>query len=194
MTQFAISLIDLNTLAFKASQSVPPAHIALVTETPGRDGIALAAELAQFSELPISRFAVHTAIDLEKDIALTEAVTVIISIEDSFGEDDWRYVDQNRSRFLKPIVLVLVVNKESVKRIFTIAPNYASHLGGSVFAITSIPEMSDADRELRLRDLRRWSNLTDDEVVVLAQHGNLPADPSFAEWLVLLDKGDLLND
>jgi len=52
--------------------------------------------------------------------------------------------------------------------------------------------LSDAERNERLKALRRWSKLTDEEVVRRAEAGSLPDDPEYTEWLVLLDRADLV--
>jgi hypothetical protein len=35
--------------------------------------------------------------------------------------------------------------------------------------------------------------MTDDEVIAAARSGALPRDPEYAEWLVLVGQGDLLD-
>lgn len=47
--------------------------------------------------------------------------------------------------------------------------------------------------EERLQNLREHGNLTDQQVIEMAEAGALPSEPYFAEWLVLLDRGDLIN-
>jgi hypothetical protein len=45
----------------------------------------------------------------------------------------------------------------------------------------------------RLAALRAWASKTDGEVVAAARDGTLPLDPEYAEWLVLLGHGELLD-
>ena len=58
------------------------------------------------------------------------------------------------------------------------------YLGTSEFAATVLE---------RLESLRQWSGMTDEEVITRAEQGTLPGDPPYAEWLVLLGRGDLLG-
>ena len=47
--------------------------------------------------------------------------------------------------------------------------------------------------EQRLQNLRDHNNLTNQQVIEMAKEGTLPSEPYFAEWLVLLDRGDLIH-
>lgn len=50
-----------------------------------------------------------------------------------------------------------------------------------------------AVRAQRLEALRGWAARSDADVVRAAEQGTLPRDPEYAEWLVLLGRGDLLD-
>jgi hypothetical protein len=74
------------------------------------------------------------------------------------------------------------------------APNLASWLGGQVFMFPSHGETGvAAHREQRLAALRAWASRSDQEIVEAAHSGTLPPDPEYAEWLVLLGHGELLD-
>jgi hypothetical protein len=73
------------------------------------------------------------------------------------------------------------------------APNLASWLGGLVFSRQDPGERLAALRQQRLASLRAWSSKTDEDVIRDAEAGTLPRDPEYAEWLVLLGRGDLLD-
>jgi hypothetical protein len=47
-------------------------------------------------------------------------------------------------------------------------------------------------RQRRIAELEAWAKMSSAQMVEKAQSGMLSADPYFAEWLVLLDRGDLL--
>jgi hypothetical protein len=119
-----------------------------------------------------------------------------------FDHDAWSKLGRDRTR-LEPQwtkgtrsegVVVLVLDVEAYGALQAGAPNLASWIGGSVFEVAGESGQSPVDRERRLHELRRWADMTDDEVVRAAQTGSLRADPYFAEWLVLLGRGDLLGD
>ena len=74
------------------------------------------------------------------------------------------------------------------------APNLASWIGGSVWSIDLASDaLDEEERRSRLATLREWSGLSDSEVVQMAQEGNLPAEPEYVEWLVLLGREDLVG-
>lgn len=73
------------------------------------------------------------------------------------------------------------------------SPHLASWLTSSVsFLDPNFEGLSEAERAERLSGLRTEMGLTDTEVVERAATGSLARDPLFAEWLVLLGRGDLL--
>lgn len=45
----------------------------------------------------------------------------------------------------------------------------------------------------RLQSLRDHFQMSDQDVINLAKHGELPDDTAYAEWLILLHRGDLLD-
>jgi hypothetical protein len=49
------------------------------------------------------------------------------------------------------------------------------------------------DCEQRLAALQEWSGKSNDEVIILAENRQLPTDPEYGEWLILLNRGDLLE-
>jgi hypothetical protein len=52
--------------------------------------------------------------------------------------------------------------------------------------------LSPSEIEQRLTALRAWAGRGDAEVIQLAETGQLPRDPEYAEWLTLLGRGELL--
>jgi len=45
----------------------------------------------------------------------------------------------------------------------------------------------------RIDALQEYLGKTNDEVITLAENRQLPTDPEYAEWLILLNRGDLLE-
>ena len=122
---------------------------------------------------------------------------------DQFDQDAWSKIDRDRSRLERPMtktvdidstIVVLVLSEKSFGALQSRAPDLASWIGGSVFELAPEAPLASTAREARLDELRRWGDMTGDEVIRRATEGTLPADPYFAEWLVLLGRGDLLGD
>ncbi len=111
----------------------------------------------------------------------------------AYTEADWRLLDRRRSEFGREGVTVFLTSPGSFAMLMRVAPNLASWLGGSVFTYEDIDAHAIEQRDPRLASLRTWSGKTDEEVLQAAEEGRLPRDPEYAEWLVLLGRGDLLN-
>jgi hypothetical protein len=130
-----------------------------------------------------------------KELLSTLAVTVTEVVLINAGEYqhvDWAVLDLRRSSLSHKGILVFVTTTSSFADLMRAAPNLASWLG-SVFAYgDDSAQVADA-REHRLSALRSWARQSDSEVVHAALQGRLPADPEYAEWLVLLGRGDLLG-
>lgn len=121
------------------------------------------------------------------------AVLLVSGLE-GFSEDEWRHMDLLRSQFQREAGVVLIMEATAAERLQREAPNLMSWIGSSVWALALDAEsLSREEREVRLQALRQWAELTDQQVLDLAARGRLPADPAYAEWLVLLDRGDLLG-
>ncbi|WP_428263576.1 hypothetical protein [Haliangium sp.] len=112
---------------------------------------------------------------------------------DAFSPQDWARLDLARSRLARAGCVVLVASAESVERLYRHAPNLASWIAAAVWSFDESGwGLSPEEREARLDALRTWSGLDDAEVVARAERGTLPGDPEYAEWLILLGRGDLV--
>ncbi|HEX8112037.1 MAG TPA: hypothetical protein VF516_30100, partial [Kofleriaceae bacterium] len=113
-----------------------------------------------------------------------------------FSVDDWRSLDANRTRLMRGDVTILILDDDSAGRLENLAPNLASWVGGRVWRLadgSAAPVLSPGEINQRLTALRAWSGRGDAEVIQLAEAGQLPRDPEYAEWLTLLGRGDLLG-
>lgn len=120
---------------------------------------------------------------------------LVVSGIDKFSEEEWGHVDLLRSRLRRERAVVLVLSARSTGRLARNAPHLASWIGGSIWEADVTSEfLSDSEKAGRLRSLREWARLTDDEVVRRAQDGTLPNEPEFIEWLVLLGRVDLIGN
>jgi hypothetical protein len=118
---------------------------------------------------------------------------VIIQGFDAWPQSEWRKLDALRSRLHRSERTILILKQHALESLLRDAPNLASWIGGSIWEHAPSPELSASEQEGRLEALRAWSGLTDEEVIARASVRTLAADPEYAEWLVLLRRGDLLE-
>jgi hypothetical protein len=169
----------------------------LVTE-PGVDAAAAAEELAAEMESlgggDVARIAsAQGAEDLATRLAATRDPVVATGL-DAWPASEWGHLDRLRSRFARDERTALALGHATFERIVHEAPNFSSWLGASVVAYQpDASVLSQEERSRRLEALRGWVGLSDEEVVARAEAGTLPHDPEYAEWLVLLHRGDLLG-
>lgn len=106
---------------------------------------------------------------------------------------NWETLDLNRSGLERRGPLLFWLSPKAVTHMFQHAPNVRSYLGSSLFLLDfDSSAMSETERSARLKDLAERFGMSDEEVIRRAEEKNLPSNPSFAEWLILLDRGDLL--
>lgn len=141
----------------------------------------------------ITRISPRGAKELVAALA-AESDEILLIDARSFSADDWALLDRRRSAIAHRGVTVFVTMQSSFDDLMRVAPNLASWLGGQVFMFPSHDEAGvAAHRERRLAALRAWASRSDEEVLEAARSGTLPPDPEYAEWLVLLGHGELLD-
>jgi hypothetical protein len=158
----------------------------------GRVLADLGDELSSFAP-PVTAIALRpaTGAQLMRDLAATATEAVLVDAA-AFGRLDWSLVDRRRSSLSRAAVVVLVTTPDSFGQLMQAAPNLASWLGALAFQYED-PSAQESDlRGRRLAALRSWAQRSDEDVVRAAGQGRLPADPEYAEWLVLLGRSDLL--
>jgi hypothetical protein len=129
---------------------------------------------------------------LVTELAVTAAEMVLVDAR-SFATPDWALLDRRRSSLAHQGVLIFVTTPPSFDELMRSAPNLASWLGAEVFAYAREDAGIEAARAQRLEALRAWASKSDADVIRAAEAGTLPRDPEYAEWLVLLGRGDLLG-
>jgi hypothetical protein len=108
-------------------------------------------------------------------------------------DEEWRHIDLLRSRLTGIGTIVLVGSGITAERIGRNAPNLASWIAGSMWTLNpGADALTNEERNERLKALRRWSKMRDEDVVRRAEDGTLPDDPEYTEWLILLDRADLV--
>lgn len=171
--------------------------MALVVE-PGVDAMSAAEELAEEMEA-IGGVAVERVLGAQDAEDLASRLTaahgpVVSSGLDSWPASEWASLDRLRSRCAREERTALVLGREAFNLLLQEAPNFSSWLGASVVMYQpNAVELDEEGRQRRLDTLRAWSGLTDEEILSRASNGSLAAEPEFAEWLVLLRRGDLLG-
>lgn len=118
---------------------------------------------------------------------------VILFGVELYTEADWRHLDLLRSQTVGGGAKIVLLSSAAIANMENWAPNLTSFIGGATWQLDPGADYLSADeRETRLQALRDAWKQSDDEVVGLAEQGKLPPEPDFAEWLVLLGRGELL--
>jgi hypothetical protein len=120
------------------------------------------------------------------------AAQILLVDATAFTKADWMLLDRRRSSLARAGVMLFVTSPESFALLMHGVANLTSWLAFASQHDDALPSAASVT-EQRLVALRAWARKTDHEVVRDAIAGVLPADPEYAEWLVLLGRGDLLE-
>lgn len=165
-----------------------------VALSPPENATALAHVIVEEANAIEAGFAVAAVVATPADFisALRGAPNrlVVAAGLNAFDAPAWSMLDGSRSRLMREGVTALVLSPASFGSLQAHAPNLASWIGGAVFELAAPPSHGP---EQRLEELRAWAKMSDAEVIAQAEQGTLRPDPYFAEWLVLLGRGDLLG-
>lgn len=114
---------------------------------------------------------------------------------DDWDNNEWEIFDTLRSRLDKGNKGGLLVLSEQANYLMLHnAPNFVSWLGARIYYLQKDAEiLSDEECDRRLAALQEWTGKTNDDVIALAENRQLPTDPEYGEWLILLNRGDLLE-
>lgn len=169
---------------------------ALVTSTAATSSLAheLKDELEFVAQCPTSTVQVadNPVVALDA-IAQARGSLVILHTLATLGAQGWARMDELRNRLESVEGLVLLIAPEDLELLQRHAPNLSSWLGGRVYSYADGPlHLAPAEVQRRLATLRSAFGKTDDEVLALARTNDLPPEPEYAEWLILLGHGGLL--
>jgi hypothetical protein len=118
---------------------------------------------------------------------------VVISDLNQPDADFWRALDINRSGLLREGPVILWLSSIGLTGLCEYAPNIRSFVGGSIIYLGIHGDMLTAsERQQRISDLESHFRIPSAEVIRRAEAGTLPTEPHYVEWLVLLDRGDLV--
>jgi hypothetical protein len=188
--------IDISTLAFRVADRVSTSEWMVLLHSPGKDeelGNELAEALDDISGDTARVAVVASGAELIQAVHGAGEEVCIIAGLDALSAEEWRGIDRQRSQLLHAQCAVLLASPQSLDRLAIHAPHLASWIGPAIWTLDSGPPgLSDQEKEDRLRALREHYERSDHEVVDMAERRELPAEPDYAEWLVLLDRGDLI--
>ncbi len=118
---------------------------------------------------------------------------VVLSGGTGLTPEKWRSLDVMRSALERNGPVILWLAPGDIANLADYAPNIRSFIGGSIFfAGPDGGIMTETERQERLTELSQHFRLTGEEVVRKAEAKELPLEPEFVEWLVLLGRGDLV--
>ncbi len=101
-------------------------------------------------------------------------------------------LDELRNALLSGPQLIFVITEDVGERVSRELPNFWAWIGARCFAYN--PAEGAMDVAARLESLRVAHELEHAEVIRRAEAKTLPLTPTFVEWLILLERGDLLGD
>lgn len=156
---------------------------------------AFVAEFSAFLGEPVrvlTGIAVRLA-KLRSDLTDPATDPVVISDLDQADADFWRALDINRSGLLREGAVILWLSSIGLTGLCEYAPNIRSFVGGSIVYLGVHGDvMTASERQQRISDLESHFGIPSAEVIRRAEAGTLPTEPYYVEWLVLLDRGDLV--
>jgi hypothetical protein len=122
----------------------------------------------------------------------TESILVIAGMSD-FQAEHWKQVDLSRTQ-LRPLgTAVILLDPTAAGLMARNAPHFFSWFGSEVWTLAPDVELlSTYEKEQRLRVLRESFGKTDDEVIQMVREARGGVGPDYAEWIVLLDRSELL--
>jgi hypothetical protein len=134
----------------------------------------------------------ETVPNLVEQLRTIQDPVVLMYGFDGWKDDLFASLDVNRSRLETGSFLVFDVDLKTAGRFLDSAPNIRSFLGSNIFVAAPDPSaMSSEEIADRLSQLRGYYGLSDEEVIERAIKRDLPAEPHFIEWLVLLGRSEL---
>lgn len=116
---------------------------------------------------------------------------VLLTGIERWNQEQLERLDLFRNRALRSPRVLIVTTPSGADRLSAYSPNLLSWLGAHCLQYDSQEGRMDVAE--RLQSLRDHFEMSDSEVIDLAERGALPSDVAFTEWLILLRRGDLLG-
>jgi hypothetical protein len=193
------SVFSIDELLQRVGAQPDDGNVWFVLTLPFAHHAALAEDLGDvleiFTESTVgSRSGSDGVVPFVASIGSTEAASLILSGFELWTVQDWRQLDALRSNLAVQRNAFLILSEQATSLMLNHAPNLASWIGGRVYPFTYGTEFLTIDeQEDRLVGLRSWAGKTDDEIIALAASHQLSPEPEYGEWLVLLGRGDLIE-
>jgi hypothetical protein len=148
-----------------------------------------------FTDKPVKVLAITDDLaSLIQAVQESEEGYVLLWQFEAWQPQQWHQFDFARSQFSRSPGGLLLLTPRSAGLFQTHAPNFASWVGSRLYDLQLGSEvLTEAEIQQRLEDLHELTGKTDAEVIQLAETGQLPPDPEYGEWLVLLNKGDWIE-
>jgi hypothetical protein len=156
---------------------------------------ALREDLAALLQTTTRTLSLHksTFEQLRKEMHDPSDDVVFLTAIEELSPEKWSALDLMRSALERRGPIVLWLSAEGFAGLSEFAPNIRSFIGPSIFiAGPDGGAMTDEERKNRLNELATHYGQTDSDVLRKAALGELPPEPHFVEWLVLLGRGDLV--
>ena len=114
---------------------------------------------------------------------------------EDWNNNEWKVFDGFRSQLDKNTKGGLILlSEQSTSLMLQNSSNFVSWVSSRIYYLDKDAEILTAEEcDQRLIALQEWSGKTNDDVIVLAENRQLPTDPEYGEWLILLNRGDLLE-
>lgn len=157
---------------------------------------ALASEITSVAQIDVVRIdRPLNARVLESGVTSAPAEGAILATDFShYGAADWHHLDVLRSRFERVGPLLFLMRSADGKSLNQFAPSFSSWMGVAAFELRLgfQAQLGVREREARLVALQEHFGISSEEMLRRAQGGQLPTDPEFSEWLILLGRSDLI--
>jgi len=102
-------------------------------------------------------------------------------------------LDEQRSVLKRDRSATLVMPIKALAGLATRSPHFTSWIGSEVHVVAEDRFLDQESRNSRLAALRTKYGMSDHELIASTTAGRAPEDPEIAEWLVLIERGDLLQ-
>jgi hypothetical protein len=118
---------------------------------------------------------------------------VLITDLDGVDAEAWSALDVNRSGLAREGAVIVWLSSYGLANLSHFAPNLRSFVGGSIFPLSPDGStLTPEERASRIAELEGHFRMTSEQAIAQAAAGTQPSDPLFVEWLVLVDRGDLV--
>ncbi|MBL9005078.1 MAG: hypothetical protein JNJ46_12575 [Myxococcales bacterium] len=111
----------------------------------------------------------------------------------AYIDAEWRHLDLLRKQLEGGGIKALLLTASAAEQMQRFAPHLSSFVGAAIWQLNEEADyLAPEEVAERLSVLRSTWQKDDDAILEMAKAKTLPPDPEFAQWLLLLGRGDLL--